>query len=63
MTPQEILSAFNSGDKLKWNDPEPIEGNDYTISDIIWMNEEMAMIHYNEGLSEAEVFTDEIELI
>jgi len=58
-----ILEAIDDKTKtLVWNDPDPIEGNDYTISNIIKINEEMATIHYND-YSEAEVPLWEIEII
>lgn len=48
--------------RLIWNDPEPIEGNDYTVTKAI-MGEEISTIYYNGGLSEAEVYNDELELV
>ena len=45
---------------LVWNDPDPIEGVDYTITSFQSINDEMALIEYNQGLSEAEVFISEI---
>lgn len=48
---------------LIWNDPDPIEGIDYTIVSLQQLNDEMAFIQYNHGLSEAEVYLDEIVTI
>ena len=45
---------------LIWNDPDYIEGNDYRIVSIEVINDEIAFIKYNQGLSEAEVFLSEI---
>jgi|OM-RGC.v1.024695954 hypothetical protein len=50
--------------KMIWNDPDPIDGNDYTIQKIWNINKETAMIQYGEKnskyLSEAEVYLTEI---
>lgn len=59
MTKKQILIAIKEGKKLKWNDPDPIEGNDYTINNVHKINDETALIHYGGG-SEAEVFLNEI---
>ena len=45
---------------LIWNDPDYIEGNDYRIVSMEVINDEIAFIKYNQGLSEAEVFLSEI---
>ena len=45
---------------LIWNDPDPIEGIDYTIVSFQQINDEIALIQYNQGQSEAEVFLHEI---
>ena len=45
---------------LIWNDPDYIEGNDYRITSMEVINDEMALIQYNQGQSEAEVFLCEI---
>ena len=45
---------------LIWNDPDYIEGNDYRIVSMEVINDETALIKYNQGLSEAEVFLSEI---
>ena len=48
--------------KLYWNDPEPIKGNDYEVSSLIRIGDDMCLIEYNDGQSEAEVLTEELEL-
>ena len=66
-TKQELLNAIESGVPLVWNDPDPIEGNDYTITsfeDLSMIPEEdlydyPILIQYGGG-SEAEVFLHEI---
>lgn len=72
MSKKEILKAFKSGSLLVWNDPDPIEGNDYTIRSISYIDDEMAVIQYGEegnfingveAFSEAEVFISEISLV
>jgi hypothetical protein len=45
---------------LIWNDPDPIEGIDYNIVSFQQINDEMALIVYNQGKSEAEVFLHEV---
>jgi hypothetical protein len=45
---------------LYWHDPDPIEGNDYRVTSLQIISEEMARITYNQGLSEAEVFLREL---
>ena len=45
---------------LIWNDPDYIEGNDYRIVSMKLINDELALIQYNQGQSEAEVFLHEI---
>jgi hypothetical protein len=49
-----------SSETLVWNDPDYIEGNDYRIVSMKVINDEIALIQYNQGLSEAEVFLHEI---
>jgi len=46
-----------------WNDPDPIEDNDYRITSRVQYEGDTSLITYNEGYSEAEVFDDEIEEI
>ena len=63
-TIKELNQAILSGKTLVWNDPDPIEGNNYTITWIepIYTDFETdtpIFIHYGEG-SEAQVFLHEI---
>jgi hypothetical protein len=66
----ELNQAIKDGKKLVWNDPDPIEGNDYTITSIEDLSdleeEDMddypILIQYNNGGSEAQVFLHEILL-
>ena len=68
-TLKELSKALLEGKQLKWNDPRPIKGNDYTITcieDLTAVKEEDALdypilIQYGEGW-EAEVFLNEIVL-
>jgi len=46
---------------LWWNDPNPIEKNDYLIGTLSHIDDEMCYITYNAGQSEAEVLYTEIE--
>jgi len=66
MNIKEVKEAIINRQKMVWNDPDPIEGNDYTVQKIWDVNEETAMIHYGENnaefFSEAEVFLNELEL-
>jgi hypothetical protein len=60
----ELKSAIWNNTPLVWNDPDPIEGNDYTISWIEPISEDddehtPILIQYGEG-SEAQVFLHEI---
>jgi hypothetical protein len=59
-TLQQLNQDLQNGATLIWNDPDYIEGNDYTIVSIKELNDELALIQYNQGLSEAEVFLNEI---
>jgi hypothetical protein len=67
-TINELITAIQDKKTLVWNDPDPIEGNDYTIS---WIEEIISdldedtpiLIMYNNNNSEAEVFLHEILLI
>ncbi|MEI6186945.1 MAG: hypothetical protein WCP46_00385 [Alphaproteobacteria bacterium] len=59
-----LKRAIEKGTPLVWNDPDPIEGNDYTISYIEPILEDFdehtpILIQYGEG-SEAEVYLHEI---
>jgi len=62
---QELIEAIEYKKLLIWNDLEPIEGNDYTISWIEGITSDIdrldpILIQYNNGLSEAQVFLHEI---
>ena len=66
---KELKEAISSKAILVWNDPDQIDGNDYTISFVepledIEDDEDISdypiLIQYNEGMSEAEVFIHEI---
>ena len=59
-TLRQLNQDLQNGATLIWNDPDYIEGNDYTIVSIKELNDELALIQYNQGLSEAEVFLNEI---
>ncbi len=72
MTLQEIQDAQKQGKKMKWNDPDRIEGNDYIIIHIedltqfeSWSKAELEdcfiTIQYGGG-SEAQVYLSEITL-
>jgi len=53
-----------SNKKLMWNDPDLIPGKDYRITSIIFEEDnDTAIITYNKGASEAEVYLHEIEVI
>lgn len=63
---EELKEAIASNKKMVWNDPEPIEGNDYVITFVEPLDEDFdedtpILIQYGEG-SEAEVFLHEISL-
>jgi hypothetical protein len=63
----ELKQAVADKKELVWNDPDPIEGNDYTITFIEAIDEEVfdddypILIQYGGG-SEAEVYLHEIIL-
>ena len=64
---KELTEAWLSNKTLIWNDPDPIEGNDYVISFMDELVEEAEndelmpiLIQYNNGQSEAQVFLHEI---
>ena len=66
MNIREVKDAVINQQKLVWNDPDPIEGNDYTVQKIWNIDEETAMIQYGEDdtecLSEAEVYLTELTI-
>lgn len=64
----ELKTALENNVPLVWDDPDPIPGNDYTITYVEpitpeleedFDNEFPILIQYGEG-SEAEVYLDEI---
>jgi hypothetical protein len=63
----DLKQAIAENKTLVWNDPDPIEGNDYTITFIEEIDEEVfddyypILIQYGGG-SEAEVYLHEIIL-
>ena len=62
---KELKKAISNNIPLVWNDPDPIKGNDYTISYIQDIDDDFdeytpILIQYNNGVSEAEVFLHEI---
>jgi hypothetical protein len=63
----ELKQAVADKKELVWNDPDPIEGNDYTITFIEEIDEEVfddyypILIQYGGG-SEAQVYLHEIIL-
>jgi hypothetical protein len=62
---QELIKAVNDNVTLVWNDPDPIEGNDYTITYVENLdenefdNDTPIFIMYGKG-SEAQVYLHEI---
>ncbi len=65
----ELKQAIAENKQLVWNDPDPIDGNDYTINFIEEIDEEFndddfvdypILIQYNDFGSEAQVFLHEI---
>jgi hypothetical protein len=68
MNKTELIQAVKDGVTLVWADPEPIEGNNYTIRKVTLFDEceDEATIQYGEAntlmLSEAEVFISEIKI-
>lgn len=58
--PNLWVNALFSEYKLRWKDPEPVNSADYLINSRQFINEEMSLITYNNGNSEAEVYNHEI---
>ena len=65
---KQLKEAIQKGTPLKWEDPSPIEGNDYEIHEVLNLPDEdpeegwedfILVIHYGGG-SEAEVLPNEI---
>ena len=62
---QQLITAIKYQKTLVWNDPDPIEENDYAISWIEGITSDFnrdtpILIQYNNGMSEAQVFLHEI---
>jgi hypothetical protein len=63
---EQLIYCIDNNVPLEWNDPDSIKGNDYTITYIENINIEdfdnhtPILIHYNNGVSKAEVFLHEI---
>ena len=66
MNIRQVKYAVINPQKMVWNDPDPIQGNDYTVQKIWNIDEETAMIQYGKNnskyLSEAEVYLTELAL-
>lgn len=67
----ELKQAIAENKQLVWNDPDPIDGNDYTISFIEDVDDDIEdddmvdypiLIQYNNSGSEAQVYLHEIIL-
>ncbi len=67
----ELKQALAENKQLVWNDPDPIDGNDYTISFIEDIDDDIEdddmvdypiLIQYNDSGSEAQVYLHEIIL-
>jgi hypothetical protein len=67
----ELKQAITENKQLVWNDPDPIDGNDYTISFIEDIDDGVEdddmvyypiLIQYNNSGSEAQVYLHEIIL-
>ena len=67
----ELKQAVAENKQLVWNDPDPIDGNDYTINFIEDIDEDIEdedmvdypiLIQYNDFGSEAQVYLHEIIL-
>lgn len=66
-TLKELKEAITNRIPIIWDDPDPIEGTDYTITDVEGIEEDdfdnncFINICYNSGNSEAQVFLHEIK--
>jgi hypothetical protein len=61
----DLKKAIDNKVSLVWNDPDPIPGNNYSISYIEELTDEIdehspILIQYNNGGSEAQVYLHEI---
>ena len=63
-TIKELNEACEKNMKIIWNDPEPIKGNDYTITYYDYVDKfSPILILYNGSSSEAEVYLHELMII
>ena len=64
---KKIKEHFKQGGTIIWNDPDPIDGNDYKLSYLEDLDEVDSdtpiLIQYNAGGSEAQVFLHELKII
>lgn len=67
LTSEELLkSSMKRRDLIVWNDPNPIDGCDYTVHRIWNVTEDTAMIHYGKDIeccSEAQVYLSELSIV
>ena len=66
---EELRNSIKNEIPIVWNNPEPIDGNDYTISHIDYIEESNTwdinlpiLVQYHNGGSESEIFLHEISL-
>ena len=59
----KLIAEFMGRPTMIWNDPDPIEGNDYRVVYFKQLCDRTALIQYGKGEynSEAEVFLTELE--
>lgn len=61
-----IAKCIEKKDLIIWNDPDPIQGCNYTVHKIWNVTNDTAMIHYGEDVnccSEAEVYLSELSTL
>ena len=65
MKDNQIIAEFMGQPVMIWNDPDPIEGNDYRVVYFKQLCDRTALIQYGKGEhnSESEVFLSELEYI
>ena len=63
MKNNKLIAEFMGHPTMIWNDPDPIEGNDYRVVYFKQLCDKTALIQYGKGEynSEAEVFLTELE--
>ena len=63
MKDNKLIAEFMGHPTMIWNDPDPIEGNDYRVVYFKQLCNETALIQYGVGEynSEAQVLLDELE--